>query len=61
MCREREVVENHGVFSDQSQHKSVHGGIIHVAQEEPHVSVRGLLGLKLVGKNSCRMMPKYGE
>ena len=62
VCVEKEkLLQNRGVFSDQSQHKSFHGGIIHVAQEEPQMSVRGLLGIKTVGKNSCRMMPKYGE
>ena len=32
-----------------------------MARDKPQVSVRGLLGIKTVGKNSCRMMPKYGE
>ena len=32
-----------------------------MAWDEPFVSVGGLLGLGTVGKNSCRIMPKYGE
>ena len=32
-----------------------------MARDEPQVSVGAMLGLGTVGKNSCRIIPKYGE
>ena len=32
-----------------------------MAGDEPQVSFGGWLGLGTVGKNSCRILPKYGE
>ena len=53
MRRDREVGENRGGFSEQNQHKLVHGAIVRVARGKAQVSVGGLLGLGTIGQNSA--------